>query len=106
MTTRPRKPLLVSLTLAVVALLGIVALYVLSYAPVVRWMVWRDPSLSLAIDSDTVPFYRPVDWVIDNTPIYRPLFWWASVWGVRDDFEVMHDIRAIYSPEHRFLERR
>jgi hypothetical protein len=66
-------------------------------------MVFRDPDLSMAIDSQRMPVYKPVDWLIDHTPLYRGLFWWASVWGVRDDFEVMHDVRATYSSDHRYL---
>jgi hypothetical protein len=103
---RTRRPLLVNLAWAVVVVVLIGIGYVLSYAPVVKFMVWRDPSLSLWIDSRKLPIYKPVDWIIDNTPMYRPLFWWASLWGVGDDFEVMHDTRAIFSPEHRYLDRR
>jgi hypothetical protein len=37
MTAKARKPLLVNLTWAAVALMGLAMVYVLSYAPVVWW---------------------------------------------------------------------
>jgi hypothetical protein len=96
MTTKPRKPLLVNLSWAVVGLLGLAALYVLSYAPAIRLGFGTDkfnPYMMLTSPAPPrppgrqIPAYAPVDWLIDNTPAARPLLWWSGLWGVRDDFE-------------------
>jgi hypothetical protein len=78
----------------------VVIVYPLSYAPVVRWKATAidanrfkgGPSYTSyivihSIDSSTLPAYRPVDWLIDNTPLDRPLFAWARALGVGTEFE-------------------
>ena len=96
MTAKPRKPLLVNLTWAGVTLLGLAILYVLSYAPVVSWSRTA-PTLprgglpwvyTVYRDGRELPLYRPCDWLIDHTPLQQPLFWWAGLFGVREDFEM------------------
>lgn len=85
MTAKPRPGLLVNLALATVLVLPI--LYVLSYAPVLRWRIGSDPR---AIDQPRpdglahLPGYGPVEWIHDRTPLTRPLLWWAEVWGCED----------------------
>ena len=61
---------------------AMVAVYVLSYAPVVRYCIpppvrgfEKPPVITVAI-------YRPVEWLIDYTPAKTPLLWWADLWGV------------------------
>ncbi len=101
MSTPPRKPMLLNIVLAVV-LLGI-PVYVLSYAPVVRFRVaiaerfwasdYRTGEDFLTYDviaAGQVWSYRPVDWLIDNTPLVTPLLWWADLWGVQPEFEACY----------------
>jgi len=79
---RTRKPLLVNLAWA--AALGLIVLpllYVLSYAPAVRWC---GPTSIVPDDGRYHAFYVPVDWLARNTPLARPLTWWNEVWGVED----------------------
>jgi hypothetical protein len=97
---RTRKPLLVNLAWAAIALLGLATVYVLSFAPAKRWYL---PQASLSPMSDAndyeamyqqlygetgddaepaIPFYRPVDWLIDETPARGPLLWWERLCGV------------------------
>jgi hypothetical protein len=100
MVIKPRNPSLANLTWAAIGLLALAALYVLSYAPVVRLSFGTDrvdPLKPFAADAgsilppppagDELPAYVPVDWLIDHTPAQRPLLWWSELWGVRDDFE-------------------
>jgi hypothetical protein len=103
MTERRRKPILPNVVLVAVVL-GLV--YLLSYAPVANLELarrekygWPDPPPNELqfqagpLDSYELPLYSPVDWLIDNTPLRSPLFWWAAVWGARDDFEYRHASR-------------
>jgi hypothetical protein len=100
MPATPRKPLLDNLMWAITALLSLVVVYVLSYAAVVRIAFGAhrvDPLQPMKADTgsffpprpigDELPFYVPVDWLIDYTPAERPLLWWSGLWGVREDFE-------------------
>ena len=97
MTAKPRKPPLVNLTLVGVLVLPV--LYVLSYAPVVRWKYDRLPAtdqfVGRPIDGSDLPLYAPVDWLIDHTPLERPLFWWAGVWGMRQQFVLSSAYRSV-----------
>lgn len=77
--------------------------YVLSYAPVVRFLALSEEVDSAEPfagfmapepnDSREFPAYVPIDWLIDNTPIRRPLFAWSGAWGVREDFEYAAEVR-------------
>ena len=76
--------------------------YVLSYAPMVKikggWAYGNGTiTVSVPFDGDRLPFYRPLDWVIDSTPLKAPLFIWAGQWGVRDIFERAHGLRDLVS---------
>jgi len=77
--TRRRWPWAAVLMLFVV----LVVTYPLSYAPVVRIQ-----SAASGKSGKRIDFYRPVDWLIDNTPLQEPLFFWAKVWGVERVFIV------------------
>jgi hypothetical protein len=76
----------------VVALL-LPVLYVLSYAPV--YSVVRQNTNAMAPYGASWVIYRPVDWLIDHTPLDGPLLTWANLWGVRMQFEIAADARAI-----------
>jgi hypothetical protein len=80
-----------------ILLLVLSVVYLFSYAPVVRtrggWKVhaatdsFGNPTtITEPIDGDNLPFYRPVDWLIDNTPFQDPLLWWAQQCGVGSPF--------------------
>ena len=70
-------------------------LYVMSYAPLVRFREGADsPDSSLLLsgvgsslyyvyNKTEYPLYRPVDWLIEETPLDTPLLIWADLWGVR-----------------------
>jgi hypothetical protein len=45
-------------------------------------------------DGEQYPAYLPVDWLIDRTPLRQPLFWWAGLFGLRDEFELAHALRT------------
>lgn len=83
-----RKPLLPNVVLALVLL---VPVYVLSYAPVAAIMIQsaerhhgpRWPAIRVAI-----PVYAPVDWLIDHTLLAEPLFRWAELFGIGNDFRI------------------
>jgi hypothetical protein len=73
---------------ALAAVLTVV--YVLSYAPVVRYLEDRptkEYKLFDYTDGDELPFYRPVDSLIDSTPLRSPLIAWARIWGVGNTFQ-------------------
>ncbi len=78
--TKPSRTLLVAFAMIVLPVA-----YVLNYAPVVRMTPVR---IGTSV-------YAPVDWMIDNTPLREPLFWWADLWGVRDDFRAGMLSRAV-----------
>jgi len=95
-----------NITWASVALLVVLVLYVLSYAPMYRLKYGQPLRILTAADlhlvkvappslpatfrtqepREWVPLacYAPVDWLIDGTPLRRPLLWWAGVWDVRE----------------------
>lgn len=88
------------------AMILLPVLYVVSYAPFVRvcagtYTERRTHRISVLDPSDVIlpgdgsryPAYKPVDWLIDNTPIRGPMFWWADIWGVRDELERGADAR-------------
>jgi hypothetical protein len=71
--------------------LGPIVLYLMSYAPVVRWecrSVITEP-----VDGKRFPVYRPADWVIDRTPLAGAMFWWARLWNVDSEFRWARDER-------------
>ena len=81
------------------ALVFVVVVYPLSYAPFVRLQIEHrtaDGSFLFGgpFDASMFPFYQPVDWLIDNTPLKKPLIAWAHVWGVGDEFQSSADSRA------------
>jgi hypothetical protein len=39
-----------------------------------------------------------VNWLIDNTFLEKPLFFWAEMWGVRDDFMLDQTARELPPP--------
>jgi hypothetical protein len=87
-----RKPVLPNIVLAVVLL---VPVYVLSYAPALRLMHSRvvvdHPFMETVIPH--VPGYAPVEWLIDNTPMREPLLRWGDLWGCGDDMRFSSDFR-------------
>ncbi len=77
--------------LPIIALSLVIALgggYVLSYAP----FVWSHSDYAYGVTS--IPKYRPVEWLIDDTPLQEPLFMWADVWGVCIKFVFDSDRRT------------
>ena len=64
-------------------------MYVLSYAPVVRF----SNGYRLA-NSREFPAYEPVDGLIDWTALREPLLVWADIWQVRGNFEARYSRRA------------
>ncbi len=68
-----------------IALAGAAATtYLLSYAPLHRWMgiaYWAEDRLGRRA-------YAPVEWMIDESPLREPLLKWANVVGVEDDFRL------------------
>ena len=102
MSSLHTKPSFTSLVAFGVVLLPFV--YVLSYAPAVRvcgrtrpveelltisGVYYMEPVVfqQRLADASLYPPYQPVDWLIDNTPLRKPLFYWAELWGVREQFE-------------------
>ncbi len=83
-----------------VVTITLLAVYPLSYAPVLRMVgPWKShgpisvgsPStyfvsgtLHLPVDGRELPVYQPIDWLIDETPLREPLLDWAELWGLRD----------------------
>jgi len=100
MSQKARKPWLVNL--AMVAVLSLF-IYPLSYAPVVRLgggnrdvmptMSIHGPYVDYA-DGSRYPVFQPVDWLIDHTPLRQPLFWWAALFGVKEDFQTAYNFRT------------
>ncbi|MFO0919823.1 MAG: hypothetical protein U0872_16105 [Planctomycetaceae bacterium] len=71
------------------AMVGLIFLmpsgYLLSFAPMVKF----NPDRSNCFGFSTVhswQFYRPANWVIDNTILKSPLMQWANLWGVERQF--------------------
>lgn len=82
------KPSLTSLVAFGFCLLPIV--YVLSYAPIVRFSEGPDRWFEVKED---YPLYHPVDWLIEQTPVREPFLGWAGIWGVRDRFQWAMELR-------------
>lgn len=107
-----RKPSFTSLAAFFLVVTPI--LYVLSYAPVVRFcgppLEYQPPMVG---PGNRATVYRlreyrsfaPVDWLIDNTPLKEPFFLWADLWGIREAFR-----QAALAREHaghtRMIDRR
>ena len=97
MADQPRCPKayrvsVVQLAAAMVLILG---MYVLSYAPVVRLKAGAGPAAvrlsprgtTIGIDGDDLLFYKPIDTLIDHSPLARKVLWyWASWWRVDRQF--------------------
>ncbi len=87
------KPSLTSLVAFFLFVLPI--MYVLSYAPVFRFV--GDPSAHTYIGfrEDWQELYRPVEWLTDTTPLREPLLFWSGLWGeeVEYDFRLRSDRR-------------
>jgi hypothetical protein len=70
----------------------------MSYAPMVRllggWTTVPVPDFDGRLHpmrapicgTTTLPLYRPVDWLIDETRLSDPLLAWAGLWGVQSQF--------------------
>ena len=102
MTAKPRKPLLVNLTWAAVALLGLGVVYVLSYAPVYRWLIGTDEYFGFVVPVESMPAgYRPAEWVMDYTPLREPLLRWADWWGCGATMRVHSQVRVGMASLHR-----
>jgi len=73
----------------------LLVLYVLSYAPLVRFCEGPSPSRSdnYSRARGVYVLYEPVDLLIDLTPLRKPLFIWADLWRVGDSFKERHVIR-------------
>ena len=77
------------------AIVVLAVVYVLSYAPVVKWKgpyAIHNPHngpivFAYPVDGTHLPMYRPVDCLIDETPLREPLLIWAGVWGACEAFE-------------------
>lgn len=94
--------------LAAVVLVVLPLIYVLSYAPLNRWMNDRDsfskfPWLFRSGYFRTTPdppvprwelVYLPVKWTTDYTPLREPLFWWADLWDVDFSMRLDHGMRT------------
>ena len=74
-----RKPLLVNLLWATAVVMVFSPVYVLTYAPVMRFC-------GMSADGNWV--YKPVVLLHDKTPCRRPLLFWADVCGVGNDVRV------------------
>lgn len=84
MTGKRDKSLLSFWIRTSVALIVFIVAYVLSYAPVYRVCGFGPVSRGgrlVGYAPDHVPFYRPVEWLMDNTPLSGPLYKWGGVWG-------------------------
>ena len=107
--TKPSRTSLLAFFMVVLPVL-----YVLSYAPVVRFYDGETEHdldipfpagahfipadwLKLA-DSSRYPPYKPIDWLIDNTPLQKPLYFWADIWGVHTAFEKANWVRRSTLP--------
>ena len=62
-----------------------ICVYVLSFAPVYRWNI--DDQNSLTPVGRWRVLYKPVEWLIDATPLREPLLVWAEWWNVRSFVE-------------------
>ena len=81
--------------------------YVLSYAPAVRFgldqefVVYSSPDITCSEASGSIAAYKPVEWLIDETPLREPLFWWADVCGVGGDVRIFAFVRSWEYPNWR-----
>ncbi|MCH8148052.1 MAG: hypothetical protein IH987_08690 [Planctomycetes bacterium] len=73
-------------TILATLLLLLPVVYVLSHAPMWRFQIDRARG-TVAKWTVSLPFYRPVEWMIDETPLREPLLRWADLWGVRGRIE-------------------
>jgi hypothetical protein len=91
-----RRSILTNSVLCALASIVLLTVYVLSYAPVVRYVKARqppDPYRLCVADGRDLPLYAPVDWFIDKTPLETPLMHWAELWGVEGDFALAQLLR-------------
>ena len=85
-------------------------LYVLSYAPYIRYRHGASgyPNLSGLPETCLVLFdfdadwlqgshrgFAPVEWLIDETPLTAPLRTWARVWGTQKTFAELQENRNL-----------
>lgn len=91
MPSRPQHRLVSVFVIAIV----LCALYVLSYAPFLRLRYGADEPRFVSLGyyavnlgpptrPDTGPFYKPVEWLIDETRCKAPLIEWAEMWNVSE----------------------
>lgn len=81
MTAKLRRTLQANLTWAGVGILVLAILYILSYAPMIRWkgetrrFIPRGGDIPMVVfpDGKQFPLYRPIDWLVDHTPLGTPL---------------------------------
>jgi hypothetical protein len=83
MTTKPRKPLLVNLTWATVALLVLAIVYVLTSGPVIAiWYRMEEPERESHIKTIEV-VYAPLTFLNDRSERVRAVFvWYLRLWNV------------------------
>lgn len=93
--SKPSLPLLIGFSLLV---------YVLSYAPAIRYSYGPDFNLYIKNGSAMIDppmswirtnVYVPVEWLIDKTPLRRPLLLWADLWNVRRSVEFVSECRRL-----------
>ena len=68
----------------------IVALYVASYPPtllIVEKHRLIPHGLFSVLDGEDVPFFKPVDWLIDHTPMRSIILSWSDLFGNRNYLE-------------------
>jgi hypothetical protein len=116
MTGASRKPLLKNLCFLAVFGAVLVSGYVLSYAPVYRlWYGASPPPLPAYVVSSpltganqTLPGYRPVEWLMSRTILREPLCRWADLWGIGPDvrgrilfYETLRSMRDYINEQNR-----
>jgi len=73
-------------TIALLLVCGLL-LYVLSYAPYLRFRVGGTFYTPYSTGAAPTSFYAPVNILIQSTILEQPLLLWADVWGVRAETE-------------------
>src|SRR5690349_2278465 len=68
---------------SVVVMIAVTVMYVLSYAPVLRWH-YPVRTITEISRSIHIPIYSPVEWLLDTEFASSPLLWWSQLWGVRE----------------------
>jgi hypothetical protein len=69
----------------IATLFAFVVLYVLSYAPFLRFAVGDGREI---VGYRAPVIYRPVEWIMLDTPLRKPLFAWADLCGAHSRCEI------------------